>query len=162
MLIALLRHGPAEDTGPRTGWQDEPRELTDDGRVRIGAAARGISRLNLGIERIVTSPLVRCLETAQIVGDAIAVPPQTVTRLQPGLSAEVLLDVLHEHADATTVLVCGHQPDLSLVTAHLIDGGAVEFKKGALAVIDLDVLRQGEGFLRALYPPAALRALGGA
>jgi phosphohistidine phosphatase SixA len=58
------------------------------------------------------------------------------------------------------VLVCGHQPDLSVVVAELTGGGLVEFKKGALAVLDVDAPRPGGGRLRALYPPATLRLLG--
>ncbi len=162
MLIALLRHGPAEDAGPRTSWEDAPRELTDDGRARMVAAATGIARLGLDIDRILTSPLIRCVQTAEIVGTAVGITPRVDEWLRPGLTADRLINVLFNHPDASTMLVCGHQPDLSYVTSELVGGGDVEFKKGALAVIDLTELRSNGGFLRALYPPASLRTIGGA
>ena len=162
MQIGLLRHGVAEDAGPWTEWQDEPRALTDEGRRRMERAARGIVALDLRFDAVVTSPLVRCHQTAEIVGAAIGVTPRTDARLRPGMGIDDLVGLLLEHELTASVLVCGHQPDLSYVTADLVAGGDVEFKKGALALIDLDVPRPRAGVLRALYPPAALRALGGA
>lgn len=161
MLLGLLRHGVAHDAGPDTEWRDEPRELTDEGRRRMHAAAEGIARLGLGFAGLVTSPLTRCLQTAEIVGATLGMAPHADERLRPGMHIGGLVGLLLEHPDAEAVLVCGHQPDLSTVTADLI-GGWVEFKKGALALIEVPVPHERDGHLIALYPPAALRRLGGA
>lgn len=160
MLLGLLRHGVAHDAGPETEFRDEPRELTDEGRRRMQAAATGIARLDLGFEAIVTSPLTRCLQTAEIVGAVLGIAPRVAPPLRPGLHVHSLISLLLEYPEAEAVLVCGHQPDLSTVTADLIAGGWVEFKKGALALIELPVLREHAGHLVALHPPAALRRLG--
>jgi phosphohistidine phosphatase SixA len=72
---------------------------------------------------------------------------------------EAAADLLAEHPDAEGVLLCGHQPDLSLLVAELT-GGAVELKKGALALIDARAARPHAGVLLALHPPRALRVLG--
>jgi len=56
--------------------------------------------------------------------------------------------------------VCGHQPDLSLITAELIGGGVTEFRKGSLAIIELHRRTRNAGVLEALLTPKALRALG--
>jgi phosphohistidine phosphatase SixA len=69
-------------------------------------------------------------------------------------------DALMEHPDAGSVLVCGHQPDLSAVAAALTGGGRVELRRGSLAVLDVETVGPAGGRLRALYPPAALRRLG--
>ena len=161
MLLGLLRHGVAHDAGPDTEWRDEPRELTDEGRRRMHAAAEGIARLELGFVRLASSPLTRCRQTAQIVGDALGVEAHTDERLRPGMHIGGLVGLLLEHPDAQAVLVCGHQPDLSTVTADLT-GGWVEFKKGALALIEVPAPQERDGHLVALYPPATLRRLGGA
>jgi phosphohistidine phosphatase len=159
MQLALLRHGVAEDAGPSTAWADAPRRLTDEGRRRMRAAARGMKRLGLNFDAVVTSPLTRCLQTAEIICEVVGGTPKQDTRLEPGMDADTLVFLLMEHPIDASVLICGHQPDLSNVTADLVSGGAVEFKKGGLAVIDLEIPRLGAGVLRALYPPAALRAL---
>ena len=160
--LLLLRHGIAEDAGPATGYEDEPRALTEEGAYRIRYAAAGIAALDLRIDTIVASPLVRCRQTAEIVAAALGLPLHQDARLRPGMEIDGVEDLLLEHPDAGTVLLCGHQPDLSLLVAALTAGGSVEFRKGSLAVLGLDAARRGGGRLRALYPPAALRGLGAA
>jgi phosphohistidine phosphatase SixA len=159
MILGLLRHGVAEDAGPQTGWSDATRRLTDQGRARIERAARGIAGLGLDVGAIVTSPLVRCLETAQIVGAALSVPPAVDPRIAPGFDVEAALAIVLEHPGVEAILICGHQPDLSDVTYDLVRGGIVEFKKGGLALVDLAEARAGSGLLTALYPPSALRRM---
>lgn len=161
MQLALLRHGVAEDAGPSTDWQDGPRRLTDAGRRRMRDAAAGIVRLGLTFELVLTSPLTRCVQTAELVGDALGQAPVVDERLRPGMDVDALIDVLLEHPDAESVLVCGHQPDLTLVVSDLVSGGLAEFKKGTLALIDLDEPRARAGVLAALYPPSTLRRLAG-
>ena len=161
MLLGLLRHGVAHDAGPDTEWRDEPRELTDEGRRRMQAAAAGIARLDLGFEAVVTSPLTRCVQTAEIVGATLGLSPRPDPRLRPGLHAAALIDLALEYPETEAMLVCGHQPDLGTVTSDLVSGGWIEFKKGALALVELPVLREHAGHLVALYPPSALRMLGG-
>ncbi len=162
MTIALLRHGVAEDASEATGWRDEPRALTADGRRRMRAAAAGIAALGLEFDAVMTSPLARCAQTAEIVCDRIGGTPRHDERLRPGMDVDGLLSLAMEHPLDARLLVCGHQPDLSHAAAELIGGGAIDFKKGALALIQLDVPRPGAGVLRGLYPPALLRAVGGA
>lgn len=162
MRLLLLRHGIAEDAGPDTGWRDEPRALTPEGIARMERAAHGIVALGIDVDLILTSPLVRCRQTAAIVAGPLGVQPHEDPRLSPGTTLDLVEDVILEHPDAGTVVICGHQPDLSILVADLTGGGRVEFRKGSLAVLDLDAPRPGRGRLRALYPPSVLRALAGA
>ncbi len=162
MIIGLLRHAIAEDASESNGFSDDSRALTAQGVVKMGAAARGIQALELDFDVVLSSPLVRCMQTAQIVAQQIDRPMYAVERLRPGLDAERLLDVLLDFPDANRVLVCGHQPDMSDVAYDLLRGGVLEFKKGALAVIDLSTPRLGAGLLQAHYPPSVLRVIGDA
>jgi phosphohistidine phosphatase len=157
----LLRHGIAERAGPRTEFRDAPRELTAEGAARMRIAADGIAALGIEADVILTSPLIRCRQTADIVAARLGGgEPVEDERLAPGMDVEGLAEALLRHPDAGSVLVCGHQPDLSEVVADLTGGGVVELKKGALALLDVDGARPGGGRLRALYPPSALRRLG--
>lgn len=160
MRLLLLRHGIAEDAGPRTGHRDAPRELTPEGAERMRAAADGMAALGVGAEALLTSPLIRCRQTADIVGARLGLAPTEVAGLAPGMDLGDLGDALLGWPDAGSVMVCGHQPDLSEVVADLTGGAYVEFRKGSLALLDVDAVRPGGGRLRALYPPAALRRLG--
>lgn len=160
MRLLLMRHGVAEDAGPATDHRDEARALTPAGIAKTAAAAEGLAVLDLHPVGIVTSPLVRCRQTAAIVGRALGLVPGEDGRLRPGMDLAGIADLLLEHPGVDPVLLCGHQPDLSRLVEDLT-GGLVEFRKCALAVVDVESLRPRQGVLRALYPPATLRMLAG-
>ena len=141
------------------GYRDESRRLTQQGATRMQAAAAGIARLNLAPAVILASPLVRCAETAAILGRATGAHVRIHDVLRPGARTTALLDVVAEYPDAGCIAVCGHQPDMSYITAEL-SGCEVNYRRGMLGVIDLAALRPGAGVLVGLYPPKALRALG--
>jgi phosphohistidine phosphatase len=160
--LTLVRHGVAEEAGPRTGGRDEPRALTADGAERMRRAAAGLAALGVAPDLVLTSPLSRCRETAQIVQDAVGGHLVEDDRLRPGMDLAGLADVVAEHPEAERVVVCGHQPDLAEIAAELAGGGRIEFKKGAAVVLEAAALRPAAAYLRAAYPPATLRALGDA
>lgn len=160
MRLLLLRHGVAEDAGPATGFEDEPRALTAEGTEKMRAEARGIERLALDIEEIISSPLVRCVQTATIVAETLGIEPAQDRRLRPGADLDAVADLILEHPDTDTILLCGHQPDMSQLVFDLT-GGSVAFKKGTLAVLDVTTPRPNGAYLTALYPPATLRTLAG-
>jgi phosphohistidine phosphatase len=155
-----LRHGIAEDASPATGHRDAPRRLTPEGAERIRAAARGMAALGIRADVVLTSPLVRSLQTAEIVCGELGGEPREDHRLGPGMGLDDLAAALLDHVDAASVLVCGHEPDLSDAVADLTGGGRVELRKGSLALLDVEEVRPAGGRLRALYPPSALRTLG--
>ena len=125
------------------------------------AAAKGMRALGIAPDLVLTSPLVRSRQTADIVCEALDGTPVEDPRLSPGMRLGDLEDALLDHPDAGAPLICGHEPDLSEIVAELTGGGQVEFKKGGHAILDVEALRPAGGRLRALYPPATLRLLGG-
>jgi phosphohistidine phosphatase len=162
MNLCFLRHGPAVPVG--TPGVDEPdRPLSPEGKRKTRRAARGLLRLDLGIDAVLASPLPRARETAEIVADALRLgPPRLHDALLPDAPADRLLDVLRGLGAEGPVLV-GHEPGLSRAVAFLIGAAedrALEIKKSGLAVVRLRKLNpRPEGTLRLLLSPAALRAL---
>ena len=124
------------------------------------AAARGMAALGITADFVMTSPLIRCRQTAEIVCERLGGEPREDPRLAPGMSLNDLAEALLEHPGAASVLVCGHQPDLSQAVAALTGGGMAELRKGSLALLDVVEPEPAGGRLRALYPPSALRMLG--
>ena len=162
MDLILMRHGIADDPGPVNGFQDAHRALTSDGVRRMTIQARGMGKLKLGdVDALFSSPLRRCVETARIVGEALGLAAAVDERLAPGMRFEEVAEVLDDYPQAKRIILCGHQPDLSYVTLDLT-GGLAEFRKGSVAVIELDGLRRGGGCLQALFTPVSLRAIGAA
>lgn len=130
MLICLLRHGIAEELGPGTDYRDAPRRLTPRGAERMRREAHGMRRLGIAPDVVLHSPLVRCTQTAEIVAGVLDVPLRRLGSLAPGARADAVLDAVAEYPDAGTLMFCGHQPDMSLVTAELTGGAMVDYKKG--------------------------------
>jgi len=138
MRLYFLRHGPA---GDRDTWQgsDFDRPLTADGKKRIACEAKTIAGLDLGIGLVVTSPLVRARQTAQIVVDELDLRDALVEDERVGLSfsTRALEEILRAHADRSALMLVGHEPSMSQTVGELIGGGNVDFKKGALAAVEV-------------------------
>jgi phosphohistidine phosphatase len=160
--LYLVRHGEAEERGD--AWPDDTkRPLTGDGMSRMRKAARGLARLGVGLDAILTSPLVRARQTAEIVAGEMAPRPPLVNvdSLAPdGGYAAVIAD-LEKQARKTRIALVGHEPDIGELAARLIGSRhSIEFKKGAVCRIDVDDLPPtGPGELRWLLTPKILRSL---
>lgn len=160
--LYLIRHAIAEPRGE--SWPDDARRpLSDAGTIRMRKAARGLARLGVSFEIILTSPLVRARQTAEIVAAALDPRPSTINVewLAPGGSYAALVANLEKHALKTRIALVGHEPGIGEFTARLIGSRhAIEFKKGAVCRIDLErIPPTGPGDLRWLMTPKALRRI---
>ena len=153
--LVLMRHGVAEEDHPEG---DTARRLTPEGLERAGLAAEGLVALGMRPDLVLTSPLVRCRQTAELVAGAAGCPVEDDPRLAPGTSASDLLDLVLEHPDAATIVACTHQPGLTYALADLTGCGHVGFKRPGAAVIEIEAPRLGAGRLVAVLPPRILRA----
>jgi phosphohistidine phosphatase len=160
--LYLIRHAIAAERGD--AWPDDAkRPLTDEGIARMRKAARGLARLEVAIDVILTSPLVRARQTAEIVAAALDSRPSLVAieSLAPGASYAALMTDLEKHARKARLALVGHEPGLGEVAGRLVGSRhAIEFKKGAVCRIDVDhVPVTGPGQLRWFLTPRILRAL---
>jgi phosphohistidine phosphatase len=158
MELYFLRHGIAADVGP-AGSGDAGRPLTKEGVTKLKAATRGLRRLGVAPDVLLSSPLVRARQTAEIVAYELELELQLADALAPGCTVERLLDLLGQHRDAERAMVVGHEPDFSAMIGALTGGSRVLIKKGGLGRVDLDVT-EASGALVWLLPPSALRAAG--
>ena len=160
--LYLIRHGLAEERGE--AWPDDAkRPLTDEGTSRLRKAARGLARLGVSLDVVLSSPLVRARQTAEIVTAGLGAhsPLVIVNALAPdGTYAAVVAD-LEKHARKARIGLVGHEPAMGELAARLIGSRhAIEFKKGAVCRIDVDDLPPSSpGDLRWMLTPKILRAL---
>jgi phosphohistidine phosphatase len=160
--LYLIRHGVAEARGP--GWPDDTkRPLTADGISRLKKSAGGLRRLGVAFDVILTSPLARTRQTADVIAGHVDPRPSIVTvdSLAPeGTHAAVLADI-EKHARRHAIAIVGHEPNIGELAARLVGSRhAVEFKKGAICRIDVDTLPlSGPGTLRWFLTPKILRLL---
>ena len=137
MKIYVMRHGPAEDQA-RSG-RDFDRKLTNGGRKRTELVARELATRGQQPRRIVSSPLVRALETAKVVIATLHLDLDTETReeLAPGGDALALVRELAA-TEARRVLLVGHEPDVSGLTARLFPSWSRGFDKAMVVGLRLD------------------------
>jgi phosphohistidine phosphatase len=160
--LYLIRHGVAEERG--SNWPDDTkRPLTERGMDRMRKAARGIARTGTTFDIVMTSPLTRARQTAEIVAGAFDPRPAIVTSdaLSPGGSYSMLIADLQKSARRTRVALVGHEPGIGELAAKLIGSKtAIEFKKGAVCRIDVEGMPPaGAGMLRWFATPRLLRSL---
>lgn len=157
MKIYFLRHGPAAE---RASWSgdDSERPLTGDGASRIEQEAQALLRGGFCVDSIAASPCRRALQSAEIVARVLAFPdPLRIDpRLGPGMDLPLLREALGEFPDRESVLLVGHEPDMSAAIGELIGGGRLDLKKGSLACVAVKNAAKGRGELLWLLPPAFL------
>jgi len=157
MELYFLRHG---DAGSREGWKgsDATRPLSPEGVARMEKEAAALARLRIPAEVVLTSPLVRARQTAEIAARGLGIPDRVIEdkRLEPGFDAGDLAGILQDHRDRQALLLVGHEPDFSTVISACIGGGLVECKKGGVARVDLRHPGSREGILVWLLPPRVL------
>ncbi len=153
--VHLLRHAHAGDAFEWIG-DDDLRPLTKKGRRQSERLGAFLEAHGVRPDVIVSSPLVRARQTAEIVAEALGMTIKTDRRLGTGFGKRELWAVLDE-TGAREILLVGHDPDFSALLTYLIDAAGMGMKKGSLATIDLHTkLGDGEGELRWLVPPDLL------
>src|SRR5919108_4508981 len=139
MEVFLVRHGVAI---PRDGdVSDAFRPLTEKGRRRFRKTARSFARLGCEVDLILTSPLVRAVQTAEILAGEVPhgevdVPEQR----DPRFEAVALLQAVRKRANGLrSVALVGHEPQISSVLAALAGAGAetLDVKKGGIVRLDV-------------------------
>jgi|YNPBryBLVA2012_1023415.scaffolds.fasta_scaffold02249_4 phosphohistidine phosphatase len=160
--LYLLRHGIAVEPG-MPGITEAERPLSEDGVEKMERVALGIARLVGSFGVILTSPLRRARQTADIVAGACecAEAVQEWKHLLPGTSPQTVCANLTPFLEGDRILLVGHEPAIGRLAGHLIgcDGQPVVFKKGALCRIDLETPPPAaRGTLVWLLQPKHLRA----
>jgi phosphohistidine phosphatase len=156
MKILLVRHGQAVEEAPGLG--DTGRWLTARGRKLTRKVARWLGKSGKRRPaRIWTSPLVRAVETAEILAAEAGYRGEVEAcgELAPGRDpGELIRRLAIASADGPLALV-GHEPSLSLIASALLGVGVSSLKKSGVMGIDWD---EGSGKLWFVLDPAVMKA----
>lgn len=147
MKLYLLRHGKAD--WPNWDQPDDERPLTEEGRKEVAAVATLLSRLEI-TPAILTSPLPRASQTAEIAGKYLKARVRTEPLLRPGFDA-VRLGKILKNFSGKSLMVVGHEPDFTR-TIFQLTGGNTKMSKAGVAFIELEIGSM-KGELRWLVPP---------
>lgn len=155
MKIYFLRHADAEDFVD----SDFNRKLTPKGLDQAERVGKFCKRNAIKPAAFLTSPLVRARETAEIVGRKIGLEPVVEKWLACGMTPETMLAELEAHTGKSSLMLVGHEPDLSAAISHLLglpDPGNFVVRKASLTAIDAPWLEKGAGALDFSLPPKFL------
>jgi phosphohistidine phosphatase len=154
--LHFLRHAHAGDAA-KWAAPDFDRPLSDKGRRQAEALGAHLEALELKFDLIVSSPLIRARQTAELVAEQLAMPVAIDDRLAGmgrGLGIAGLEAILRDHGNPWRPILVGHDPDFSELVSRLAGAGAIPMRKGAFARIDIDrPIQPGAGVLAWLLPP---------
>lgn len=165
--LLLVRHAIAEDRAvfARTGQSDGYRPLSEKGIQRMQLAARGLYELVDQIDLLATSPLVRAVQTAEIMSEAFGGIPIVETDVLATGPDSAFLAWYRGISDSGLVAAVGHEPYLGEWASWLAAGPSEDFlvfKKGGACLLEFpDEIEPGRAVLNWNVAPAHLRVLGG-
>ena len=142
---------------------DDERTLTPAGAAALRDAAPIWGRINLRPDAVISSPLRRALETAELLvaGLGLPEPPVVDDRLRPGAEWSDFAQSMAAGPDVRRVMFVGHEPDLSSAICLLTGARAVRMRKGAIACVEFPgVPEPGSGELAWLLDPDLYEAHG--
>jgi phosphohistidine phosphatase len=165
MRVVLFRHGPAGEADPSLWPNDALRPLTEAGRERTRRAAEGVAELEPRIVRVISSPLLRARQSAQLLHEILGLEGRVALcdALAPGGSTGKLLEALPDVREDEALALVGHEPDLGKLAGTLLFGAPAHVaikKAGACAVEFSGRALAGSGQLMWFMPPRVLRRVG--
>ena len=154
MRLYFLRHGEAD--WPNWDRPDDERPLTERGKKEMRKVAKFLRELDVPLDDIVSSPLPRARQTADIVANRFKLGAREQETMGGGFSVAGLKELL-EKFPVDNLLIVGHEPNFTDVIAELT-GADCKLSKGGVALVDLDPEKM-KGRLLWLFPPKVAKVL---
>ena len=160
MILYLMRHANA-GTVRENPVLDAKRGLIKEGKEQCMLMARVMGGMKAQIDVIVSSPLKRARQTAQLVGTELGYDSQVEVSASLGLNGSYadFQALLAKYADREGILVVGHNPNLFQFLGRLITGNggaAIRMRKGSIARVDMN---HHPARLQLLMDPRSARAI---
>jgi phosphohistidine phosphatase len=136
MDLYIIRHGIAADIAP----SDRERPLTPPGKEQMRQMAAWLTKQGAVPRRIISSPLVRAVQTAEILRDGIGLADDDMTIsnvMAPGADPEKLCELLQK-TSAESVAIVGHAPDVQVYTSFFAGGGWLTFGRANVACLEIN------------------------
>lgn len=167
MDVYVLRHGVADERDYRKYPDDDLRPLVPEGIDKLARQARGLKSVGFSVDLVISSPLVRAVQTAEVVmtGLGIASDLSYSQALAPEAHPYLLLvELASKYSVVDRVMVVGHEPHVSSFVSMVVTGdpdGLIRLKKGALCKLRIPrVDGVKSGWLEWLMTPDQMIRLG--
>lgn len=138
MKLTLVRHATA--IGKESSIIDDYRYLTADGRMFFRKTARTLLKKKISPAVILTSPLLRAVQTADILAETLQYEGPLLVReeLAKGFSLKELQKLAEEFSGTDDLVLVGHDPDLSVLVRILLKKPSFSMKKGMAVRLKID------------------------
>jgi phosphohistidine phosphatase len=163
MILYFLRHASAGES-VKDAKKDKKRPLDEDGIKQSHGMGRALAALEVQPEVVISSPLTRAMQTASLVANELGFENkiQVETALTPEASYSDFVDMLRRYASAESVVVVGHNPNLSDFLGKTIGGRSnpadIDLTKGSVARVEM---RRSGGRLTWYLTPKIVSTLQG-
>ncbi len=163
MIVYLMRHGQTMPTPE--GGTDAERALSVEGRAEVQGVAAGLKRSGLSVDVVITSPVLRAWQTAELLSDTLGVGMEVCAGLLPEQDVETLMNDLTLQADGRRLLLVGHQPCLERMLGVVLRTAEppVVFSPAGVVWLELpEFPPHRRGIIRGVFPADVLCRLSGA
>jgi len=149
MNLYLLRHAIAVLRGTEGYERDSDRPLTRKGEKKMYRIAEGMKSMDLSFDVILSSPILRAKQTAEITAKVLGQKEQLEfleALSTSGDPEEVIEAIRKKYASCESILLVGHEPDMSALISVLLSGDdnlAITMKKGGLCKLIVDQIQFG-------------------
>ena len=158
--LYLIRHGVAAERGSEYP-DDSKRPLTSEGIAKLRREAKALAALDVDFDQIISSPLVRTKQTADVFAQILPSNPPVATAdaLAPAGTPTAVFQEIAKYMRKGRIALVGHEPNIGELAARMVGARTpIEFKKGAICRIDFEGLPpKSLGELRWFVTPRMLR-----
>jgi phosphohistidine phosphatase len=157
--LYVVRHADAVSLGGDVR-SDFERTLSERGRADATMMARALVQIDINIKAILTSPLMRAIETGDIFGRELHRQAETSRRLEPGFNPRLLAEEIQATSNGAGVVAIGHQPDMSMFISYLISparDAVVAMETSAISCVHLQ--SNGHAQLRWVLTPEVVKKM---
>jgi phosphohistidine phosphatase len=147
MIIYFLRHASAGQKQFSNPANDEKRPIDKIGEAQSHDVGRALAYTGVTASVIISSPLTRAIQTADIVAAEIGYEEKVLREdaLRPEASFEQFKALLNRYKDKPSIMVVGHDPSMTEFVNRVLSGGgplaAIEMKKGGVAKVEKELRR---------------------
>ena len=166
MRLVLICQARAVERDPLAYPDDRARPLCTRGRREHSVMAEALARMELGITHLLSSPVARARETAEITAEALGFPTGGIgycEELSDRGAAPALLARLRQLPTGATVALVGHEPNLSVFAAEMLHPDSavlIDLKKSGILGLDFEGHPEpGRGELKFMLTPRTILPL---
>lgn len=165
MRLYLVRHGIAIDPEDPACPPEAERYLTEEGMKRARKAAQGMRAMGVTADLMISSPLVRAIQTAEIFAEELEFKGKKLRKsntLEWGAPPEnIFAELAKLKSPPDSMMLFGHAPHLDRAIALAIGAteDATALKKSGAACLEMESLSPPRGELVWLMTPKLLRAM---